>query len=93
MAGVYWSEAGVARARSTCASARRWKRSTADRDAGPANFDFAFIDADKTDYDGYYERCLELVRPGGLIAIDNMLWNGAVLIQPRPTPRRRRCGR
>ncbi len=47
--------------------------------AGAAgSYDFAFIDADKTGYDGYLERCWQLLRPGGLIAIDNTLWNGAV---------------
>ena len=42
-------------------------------------YDFAFVDADKSGYDGYYERLLRLVRPGGLIAFDNTLWSGAVL--------------
>lgn len=41
-------------------------------------FDFAFIDADKVGYESYYERSLQLVRPGGLIAIDNVLWSGQV---------------
>ncbi len=41
-------------------------------------FDMAFIDANKADYDAYYERALRLVRPGGLIAIDNVLWSGRV---------------
>jgi predicted O-methyltransferase YrrM len=42
-------------------------------------FDFAFIDADKANYQKYFERCLKLVRRGGLIAIDNTLWHGRVL--------------
>jgi O-methyltransferase len=44
----------------------------------PANFDYAFIDADKANYDAYYEKCLELVRRGGLILLDNTLWDGKV---------------
>jgi predicted O-methyltransferase YrrM len=41
-------------------------------------FDLAFIDADKESYPTYYERCLELVRPGGLVLVDNALWGGTV---------------
>jgi len=41
-------------------------------------YDFAFIDADKAAYDAYYEACLKLLRPGGLVALDNMLWSGRV---------------
>ena len=42
------------------------------------SFDFAFIDADKQNYEQYYELCLELLRPGGLVAVDNVLWSGQV---------------
>jgi caffeoyl-CoA O-methyltransferase len=42
------------------------------------SFDFVFIDADKSNYDNYYEKSLQLVRPGGLIAVDNVLWSGRV---------------
>lgn len=79
MARRYWEEAGVAKKidlRIAPAS------ETLDRviAAGEqATYDFAFVDADKSGYDGYYEQLLQLVRPGGLIAIDNTLWGGDVL--------------
>jgi len=41
-------------------------------------YDLAFIDADKAGYDAYYEACLKLLRPGGLVVLDNMLWSGRV---------------
>ena len=57
-------------------------------DRGEENsFDFAFIDADKNNYYNYYERCLSLVRTGGIIAIDNVLWFGKVA-DPQDTDKR-----
>ncbi len=75
----YWQEAGVAH--------------KIDLRLGPAldtldqllqagqegTYDFAFIDADKTNYSHYYERILQLLRPGGVIAVDNVLWGGSVI--------------
>ena len=67
------------RTRSTCACdlASRPSMNSSPR-AAAGSFDFAFIDADKANYDTYYERCLTLVRPGGVIGIDNVLWGGRV---------------
>jgi len=75
----YWREAGLegkielrlGDARGTLAALRK--------EPGDSRFDFAFIDADKPGYDTYYEGCLHLVRPGGLILIDNVLWSGKVI--------------
>jgi len=74
----YWHKAGVAdRIELHLAPAKRTLEGLMTEKRAAA-FDFAFIDADKTNYDMYYEYCLELIRPGGLIAIDNVLWDGAV---------------
>jgi predicted O-methyltransferase YrrM len=78
IARLYWQKAGVAdKINLQIAPALE----TLDKllaEGEAETFDFAFIDADKSNYDGYYERSLKLVRPGGLIAIDNVLWSGEV---------------
>ena len=52
-------------------------------DGQESSFDFAFIDADKANYPAYYKKCLKLVRKGGVIAIDNVLWGGSVIDSER----------
>ena len=72
----YWREAGI----SDKVELRLGPGvETLDRmlnEGGAGGYDMAFIDADKENYDAYYERCLQLVREGGLILIDNVLWQG-----------------
>jgi predicted O-methyltransferase YrrM len=74
----HWQEAGVAdRIELVLAPAKQTL--DARLAAGEAGrYDFAFIDADKTNYLAYYERLMNLVRPGGLIVVDNTLWGGEV---------------
>jgi caffeoyl-CoA O-methyltransferase len=82
----YWREAGVddiidlviAPATETL------DQRIADGESGA--YDFGFIDADKTGYDAYYERGLQLLRPGGVMAFDNVLWSGRVADPADTTP-------
>jgi predicted O-methyltransferase YrrM len=74
----YWREAGVADRIDLRLAPAAETLADLVRDPGPDSFDFAFVDADKVGYDEYYERCLVLVRRGGMIAFDNTLWSGAV---------------
>ena len=76
----YWAQAGVAQKIDLRIAPAL--ETLAALQADPANhnrFDLAFIDADKPNYPHYYEHCLTLVRPGGLILIDNVLWGGGVI--------------
>jgi caffeoyl-CoA O-methyltransferase len=78
IAQAYWQEAGVdERIDLRLAPALETLDELIERGESGA-FDFAYIDADKVGYRTYVERCMTLVRPGGLIAIDNTLWSGRV---------------
>jgi predicted O-methyltransferase YrrM len=75
----FWGEAGVSHRIDLRLgpAVETLERLLVEREAG--SFDFAFIDADKQAYDAYYELCLRLTRPNGLILIDNVLWGGKVV--------------
>lgn len=74
----YWAEAGLTD-RITLKIAPALKTLDALIAAGEdGQYDLAFIDADKSNYEGYYERVLRLLRQGGVIMVDNVLWGGAV---------------
>jgi caffeoyl-CoA O-methyltransferase len=74
----YWKEAGVERKIDLRLAPAVETLDGMIASGGAGTFDFAFLDADKENYDRYYEQSLVLVRPGGLIVIDNVLWSGEV---------------
>jgi predicted O-methyltransferase YrrM len=75
----YWKEAGVA-GKIELKLAPAVETLDARLKAGEAgSYDFGFIDADKANYQQYYDRILKLLRPGGVVAVDNVLWSGRVL--------------
>lgn len=74
----YWKQAGVAHKIDLRMGPASETLGALSSDPQIAPFDFAFIDADKVGYDGYYEQTLKLLRPGGLIAFDNALSDGKV---------------
>ena len=74
----YWKAAGVEERISLRLGPALATLDTLIKEGRAGTFDFVFIDADKENYRNYYERSLTLLRAGGLIAVDNTLWNGAV---------------
>lgn len=74
----YWQRAGIAQKMQLELRPGAETLSRLIESNHACSFDFAFIDADKECYDVYYEHCLTLLRPGGLVAIDNALWDGRV---------------
>jgi predicted O-methyltransferase YrrM len=79
----YWEQAGIAEKINLHLAPAAETLEELVQTGQENSFDFAFIDADKPNYDVYYEQCLKLVRPGGLIAFDNMLRRGRVLQKAR----------
>lgn len=78
----YWQEAGVAGQIDLRIAPAIETLDALLNDGQAGSFDFAFIDADKTSYDAYYERSLTLLRSGGLVALDNVFRNGKVTDPP-----------
>jgi len=74
----YWTEAGLADRIDLRLAPALQTLDELIAKGGAGTMDFAFIDADKENYDAYYERVLRLLRPGGLVTIDNVLWDGKV---------------
>ena len=82
----YWARAGVADRIDLRIGPAIETLDSLIREGSGGDFDLAFIDADKENYPGYYERCLSLLRSGGLMILDNILWSGRV-VDPDDTGR------
>ena len=82
----YWEQAGVAHKIDLRLAPAMETLDRMLKQGEEGRHDFAFIDADKQNYQHYYDRCLKLLRPGGLIAVDNTLWSGAVADPSDQTP-------
>lgn len=79
----YWEEAGVSENIDLQIAPAIETLKSKIEDGESSTYDFAFIDADKINYLNYYELCLDLIRSGGVIAIDNVLWGGSVIDSAR----------
>jgi len=75
----YWMEAGVERKIELRLGPALETLDVMLKHGEAGRYDFAFIDADKNNYLNYYERLIRLLRPGGLMAVDNVLWSGSVI--------------
>jgi len=83
VARTYWERAAVADRIDLRLAPARQTLQALRRAGEDGSYDFAFIDADKEGYGDYFEDCLALLRPGGLVAVDNVLWSGRV-VDPAP---------
>jgi predicted O-methyltransferase YrrM len=79
IARTYWRAAGVDHKISLHLAPAAQTLDSLIAQGQSGSFDLAFIDADKVSYPGYYEQALELLRPGGLVVVDNTLWGGRVI--------------
>ena len=79
IAKKYWKLAGVDKKVDLCLAPAKITLEKLIQDGQESTYDFSFIDADKINYQSYYENSLKLLKPGGIIAIDNVLWSGQVI--------------